>query len=73
MSRPKAKYAAYAPPKERKDNGFNGYHGIDLTPDEIEFGQAMERYRRLRHRPYPNFGEVLRVLKSLGYRKVEQC
>jgi hypothetical protein len=44
--------------------------GSDLTAEEVEFGRAMEAYRRTRRRPYPTYGEVLGVLRSLGYRKV---
>lgn len=45
------------------------FNGADLTPAEIEFGKAMERYRRVRRRPFPNCSETLAVLISLGYRK----
>jgi hypothetical protein len=42
----------------------------DYTAEEIEFMNAMDRYRREAHRPFPTWSEVLEVLKSLGYRKV---
>jgi len=45
--------------------------GSELTPDEVEFLLAMERYKREKHRPFPTWHEVLRVVKSLGYRKPE--
>ncbi|HZT79616.1 MAG TPA: hypothetical protein VFA26_05325 [Gemmataceae bacterium] len=44
--------------------------GADYSDEEREFIQAMERYRRLRRRPFPTCREVLEVLRSLGYRKV---
>jgi hypothetical protein len=44
--------------------------GAALTPDQVEFGLAMERYMRLRGRPFPTWHEVLEVLIALGYRKV---
>ena len=51
-----------------------GYQGGDagarLTPDEVEFGRAMDQYKRLNNRPFPTYSEVLDVLISLGYRKV---
>lgn len=37
--------------------------------DEIEFLQAVDRYKREKSRPFPTWAEVLEVLKSLGYRK----
>lgn len=42
----------------------------DYTNDEIEFMQAMDRYKRDNRRPFPTWSEVLEVLRSLGYRKV---
>ena len=46
------------------------FPGAALTPEQIEFGAAMERYMRLRHRPFPTWHEVLEVLLALGYRRV---
>jgi hypothetical protein len=45
------------------------YPGWDVTPDELEFLKAMERYQRRMRRRYPTWREVLAVLHSLGYRK----
>ena len=47
------------------------FPGSDVTPDEWEFMQAMERYQRIHKRRFPSWREVLMVLKSLGYRKAE--
>ena len=46
------------------------FPGLALTPEQVEFGAAMERYMRLRHRPFPTWHEVLEVLLALGYRRV---
>ncbi len=46
------------------------YSGANFTAEEIEFLLAIERYQRERRRRFPTWHEVLRVLKSLGYRKV---
>jgi hypothetical protein len=43
---------------------------IAVGTDEWEFLKAMERYQRRAGRRYPTWREVLRVLRSLGYRKV---
>lgn len=40
------------------------------TADELEFMQAMERFQREAHRPFPTLCEYLAVLRSLGYQKV---
>ena len=57
-------------PKPHKDNGVGEtYPGSEYAAEEVEFLRAMELYRR--KRPFPTLTEVLRVLKGLGYRKVE--
>src|SRR5713226_8466177 len=44
----------------------------DNTDDEIIFMKAMDQYKRDNRRPFPTWSEVLEVLYSLGYRKVEE-
>ena len=39
------------------------------TEDELEFMNAMQRFKVQTGRPFPTHGEVLRVAFSLGYRK----
>jgi hypothetical protein len=46
--------------------------GESLTPDQLEFAMAMERYMRRQRRPFPTWHEVLMVLTALGYRKVAE-
>ena len=43
----------------------------DYNDDEIEFMKSMDLYKRANRRPFPTWSEVLEVLRSLGYRKVE--
>lgn len=53
-------------------NGFGTANvGSELTTDQVEFGRAMDKYKRENLRPYPTWSEVLGVLKSLGYRRPE--
>jgi len=40
------------------------------TSDEIEFMNAMQRFKLQTGKSYPSYGEVLRVAHRLGYRKV---
>lgn len=53
--------------------GFSQYEenfpGSNITLEEMEFLQAIERYQRKHRRRYPSWREVLGVLRSLGYRK----
>ncbi len=41
----------------------------DYRPEEVEFMQALERYKRASGRMFPTCSEVLEVLRSLGYQK----
>lgn len=41
----------------------------EYSPDEIEFMQAMDAYKRHSGRMFPTCSEVLEVVKSLGYVK----
>ncbi len=43
----------------------------DYSGDEVEFMSAMDTYKRRSGRPFPTWSEVLEVVRSLGYRKVE--
>src|SRR3954451_758123 len=45
----------------------------DYSDEEIAFMKAMDQYKRANRRPFPTWSEVLEVLRSLGYRKVEQA
>lgn len=41
----------------------------DYSAEELEFLQAIDRYKRENRKPWPTWGEVLAVARSLGYRK----
>ncbi len=43
----------------------------DYSGDEVEFMSAMDTYKRRSGRAFPTWSEVLEVIRSLGYRKVE--
>jgi len=45
----------------------------DYNDEEITFMKAMDQYKRDNRRPFPTWSEVLEVLRSLGYRKVEEA
>jgi hypothetical protein len=40
--------------------------------DTLEFIQAIDRYRRRTQKAFPTWSEVLDILKSLGYRKIQK-
>ncbi len=39
----------------------------EMSDDLIEFITAIDEYKRLNQRPFPSWGEILEVLKALGY------
>jgi hypothetical protein len=41
----------------------------DYGPEELEFMQALDRYKRTSGRMFPTCSEVLEVLRSLGYQR----
>ena len=43
----------------------------DYSDDEVAFMRAMDEYKRKSGRMFPTWSEVLEVLVSIGYRKVE--
>jgi hypothetical protein len=40
------------------------------TEDELEFMNAMQRYKERTGKPFPSYGEVIKVAVTLGYRKL---
>lgn len=41
----------------------------ELSSEVMEFITAIDAYKRLRRRPFPNWSEVFEIVKSLGYHK----
>jgi len=41
----------------------------DYSPDEIEFMQALDDYKRASGRMFPTCSEILEVIKGMGYFK----
>jgi hypothetical protein len=41
----------------------------DITPDVMEFIEAINLYKREHNRPFPTWSEVLKILKGMGYRR----
>jgi len=42
----------------------------EMTEEELAFVRAIDDYKRRNHRPFPTWREVLRIAKSLGYKRV---
>ena len=41
----------------------------DYGPDEVEFMQALDAYKRAHGRMFPTCSEILEVVRSIGYAK----
>jgi hypothetical protein len=41
----------------------------DYSADELEFMQALERYKQSSGRKFPTCSEILEVVRSLGYQR----
>lgn len=42
---------------------------VEYSAEQVEFGRAMEKWKRFHGGQMPTAVDVLRVAKSLGYRK----
>ncbi|MEY4773585.1 MAG: hypothetical protein RIT40_620 [Planctomycetota bacterium] len=40
-----------------------------MDHEVLEFIRAMDDYKRLNRRQFPTWGEVLRVVRTLGYKR----
>lgn len=56
-------------PEEHDDDGKKGgaARPDEMPPDVLEFIHAIDVYKRVHQRPFPNWSEVLEILKGLGY------
>ncbi len=43
-----------------------------VNQEVLEFLQAVDRYKRRKNKTFPSWSEILEIIKSLGYRKVEE-
>lgn len=41
----------------------------EMRTEVLEFASAIDTYKRNSRKPFPTWGEVLEVLKGLGYRR----
>jgi len=45
--------------------------GDEYNKDQLDFLKALDQYKRVNHRPHPTYAEILAIVRSLGYRKVQ--
>lgn len=56
-------------PEEHEEDGkkATAARPDEMPPDVLEFIHAIDVYKRVNQRPFPNWSEVLEILKGLGY------
>ena len=57
------------PGRRRSDSRRSAEEG-EMTPEQFEFIQAVNEYKKVNNRPFPSWTEVLDIIKAMGYRKV---
>jgi len=75
LESPKEQEPAARPPerrarKERRKRIDPTTFEKQYTDDEMEFMNAMQRFKERTGRPFPSYGEVIKVAVALGYRRV---
>lgn len=54
---------------DEEDAGRSASLGLAVDDEVLEFIAALDRFKKEHNRNFPNWSEVLHVLKSLGYRR----
>lgn len=67
-SAPAAKEAAESA-EEGEDKELATQRPDEMDGDLLEFVKAIDHYKREHRRQFPSWGEVLHVLKSMGFRR----
>lgn len=56
-------------PGRRRTDFMKAAEEGEMTHEQFLFVKAIDAYKRVNHRPYPTWTEVLEVIRKLGYRK----
>ena len=67
MTTPRKKTGKPAKQRDPEAAPSNAPRPDEMPADVVEFITAMDDYKRRNGRPFPNWSEVLQVVKSLGY------
>jgi hypothetical protein len=67
MTNSRKKTAKSTDVEEPEPTSTSALRADEMPADVIEFMTAMDDYKRRHGRPFPNWSEVLQVVKSLGY------
>ena len=69
MTTPRKKTAKSRDTEDPETPSTTALRPDEMPADVVEFMTAMDDYKRRHGRPFPNWSEVLQVVKALGYRK----
>jgi hypothetical protein len=58
-------------PGRRRSEDRKAAEEGQMTDEQFEFIRAVDEYKKLNSRPFPSWTEILELIKTLGYRKVE--
>ncbi len=58
-------------PGRRRSEDRKAAEEGQMTDEQFEFIKAVDEYKKLNSRPFPSWTEILELIKTLGYRKVE--
>ncbi len=56
-------------PGRRRTDFMKSAEEGEMTPEQFLFIKAIDAYKRVNHRPFPTWTEVLEIIRKLGYRK----
>jgi hypothetical protein len=59
------------PGRRRTDERRSAEEG-EMNDEQFEFIMAIEEYKRVNHKPFPSYTEILEIAKALGYRRVAE-
>ncbi|MFW6061759.1 MAG: hypothetical protein ACOC93_03020 [Planctomycetota bacterium] len=57
------------PGRRRSDSRRTAEEG-EMNDEQFDFLMAIDEYKKVNHRPFPTWTEVLDIIHALGYRKV---
>ncbi len=58
------------PGRRREDERRSAEEG-EMTSNQFEFVMAVEAYKKVNHKMYPTWTEIMEVMTQLGYRKIK--
>ena len=55
--------------RRKPGRGVRSINQYDMSPDVLEFVNAVNRHREMSGNRFPSAGDILQILKDLGYEK----